>query len=65
VGTVVGATRLNQQKANLKLLGCHGPDSSRKLAEIICAATFALELSLAGAIVSHEFAEAHATFGRR
>ncbi len=65
VGTVGGATRLHHQQANLKLLGCHGPDSSRKLAEIICAATFALELSLAGAIVSHEFAEAHATFGRR
>lgn len=65
VGTVGGATRLHQQRANLKLLGCEGPDSAKKLAEIICGAAFALELSLAGAIVSNEFAEAHATFGRK
>jgi hydroxymethylglutaryl-CoA reductase (NADPH) len=65
VGTIGGATRLHQQRASLKLLGCEGPDSSKKLAEIICAAAFGLELSLAGAIVSHEFAEAHATFGRQ
>ena len=65
VGTVGGATRLNQQRANLELLGCQGPDSSKKLAELICAAAFGLELSLAGAIVSHEFADAHAMFGRQ
>jgi hydroxymethylglutaryl-CoA reductase (NADPH) len=65
VGTIGGATRLHQQRANLQLLGCEGPNSSKKLAEIICAAAFGLELSLAGAIVSHEFAEAHATFGRQ
>lgn len=65
VGTVGGATRLHQQRANLELLSCTGPDSSRKLAEIICAAAFGLELSLAGAIVSHEFADAHAMFGRK
>jgi hydroxymethylglutaryl-CoA reductase (NADPH) len=64
VGTVGGATRLQQQRANLELLGCQGPDSSKKLAEIICGAAFGLELSLAGAIVSHEFADAHAMFGR-
>jgi hydroxymethylglutaryl-CoA reductase (NADPH) len=65
VGTVGGATRLHQQQANLKLLGCQGPDSSKKLAEIICGAALGLELSLAGAIVSHEFADAHAMFGRK
>lgn len=65
VGTVGGATRLHQQRANLELLGCTGPDSSKKLAEIICGAAFGLELSLAGAIVSHEFADAHAMFGRK
>lgn len=64
VGTVGGATRLHQQSANLKLLGCTGPDSAKRLAEVVCGAAFALELSLAGAIVSNEFAEAHATFGR-
>ena len=65
VGTVGGATRLHQQRANLDMLGCSGPDSSKKLAEIICAASLGLELSLGGAIVSHEFATAHAQFGRR
>jgi hydroxymethylglutaryl-CoA reductase (NADPH) len=65
VGTVGGATRLHAQRANLELLGCAGGEnSSRKLAEIICASALALEISLAGAIVSNEFAEAHARFGR-
>jgi hydroxymethylglutaryl-CoA reductase (NADPH) len=65
VGTVGGATRLHAQKANLELVGCAGGEhSSRKLAEIICAATLALEISLGGAIVSNEFARAHAKFGR-
>jgi hydroxymethylglutaryl-CoA reductase (NADPH) len=65
VGTVGGATRLHQQRASLELLGCTGPDSAKRLAEIICGAAFGLELSLAGAIVSHEFADAHAMFGRK
>ncbi len=64
VGTVGGATRLRQQKANLQLLGCQGPSSAAKLAEIICAACLALEISLGGAVVSHEFAQAHTNFGR-
>ena len=65
VGTVGGATRMNAQTGNLQLVGCAGGQySSRKLAEIICASALALEISLAGAIVSNEFAEAHAKFGR-
>ena len=64
VGTVGGATRLTQQHRNLELLGCTGENGSRKLAEIICASALALEISLAGAIVSNEFARAHAQFGR-
>jgi len=64
VGTVGGATRLAQQRSNLDLLNCNGPKSARKLAEIICASALALEISLAGAIVSNEFALAHAKFGR-
>ncbi|MDP7011606.1 MAG: hydroxymethylglutaryl-CoA reductase [Verrucomicrobiota bacterium] len=65
VGTVGGATRLHAQKSNLDMIGCAGgKNSSRKLAEIICASALALEISLAGAIVSNEFAEAHAKFGR-
>ncbi len=65
VGTVGGATRLNVQRSNMEMIGCAGgKHSSRKLAEIICASALALEISLAGAIVSNEFAEAHAKFGR-
>ena len=65
VGTVGGATRLHAQRANLELLDCAGGEhSSRKLAEIVCAVTLALEISLGGAIVSNEFARAHAKFGR-
>ncbi len=64
VGTVGGACRLPGQKRNLQLLGCEGENSSKKLAEIICASTLALEISLTGAISSHEFANAHLKFGR-
>jgi hydroxymethylglutaryl-CoA reductase (NADPH) len=64
VGTVGGACRLPVQKRNLQLLGCYGENSSKKLAEIICAATLALEISLTGAISSHEFTDAHLNYGR-
>jgi hydroxymethylglutaryl-CoA reductase (NADPH) len=65
VGTVGGGTRLAQQRENLELLGCTGENSANKLAEIICACALALELSLGGAVLSHEFASAHANYGRR
>jgi hydroxymethylglutaryl-CoA reductase (NADPH) len=64
VGTVGGGTRLAAQRRNLELLGCVGPDSSKRLAEIVCAAALALELSLGGAIASNEFALAHVKYGR-
>lgn len=64
VGTVGGGTRLKQQRANLELLGCTGENSSKKLAEIVCASAMALELSLAGAIGNDEFAQSHANYGR-
>jgi hydroxymethylglutaryl-CoA reductase (NADPH) len=64
VGTVGGGTRLKHQRANLEMLGCTGRDSSKKLAEIICASALALELSLAGAIGNDEFAQSHADYGR-
>lgn len=65
VGTVGGGTRLKQQKNNLELMGCTGKNSSKKLAEIICACAMALELSLGGAIASDEFAISHANYGRQ
>ena len=64
IGTVGGATRLNRQRANLRMLGCEGAGSAGKFAEIVCASVMALELSLLGAIVSDEFAQAHSNFGR-
>ncbi len=65
VGTVGGGTRLKQARKNLELLGCTGKDSSKKLAEIVCACALALELSLGGAIVTDEFAFSHAKYGRK
>ena len=66
VGTVGGGTRLNQQQQNLKLLGCDaGENASRKLAEIIAAATIGLEISLLSAIASHTWTSAHMKYGRK
>ena len=65
VGTVGGGTRLKQARKNLELLGCTGKDSSKKLAEIVCACALALELSLGGSIITDEFASAHAKYGRK
>jgi hydroxymethylglutaryl-CoA reductase (NADPH) len=64
IGTVGGGTRLPQQRQNLELLGCQGENSSKKLAEIIAAACLGLEISLAAAVASKEFALAHEQFGR-
>jgi hydroxymethylglutaryl-CoA reductase len=65
VGTVGGGTRLKQARKNLELIGCTGKDSSKKLAEIVCACALALELSLGGAIITDEFAFSHAKYGRK
>jgi len=66
VGTVGGGTRLIPQQKNLKLLGCDtGEFSSRKLAEIICASSLALEISLMSAIASGTFTQAHMKYGRK
>ena len=65
VGTVGGGTRLAQQRRNLEILNCHeGEDSSKKLAEIICASALCLEISLWSAIVSNSWVSAHMKYGR-
>ena len=65
VGTVGGGTRLLAQQQNLKLLGCdQGDNSSKKLAEIICASALALETSLLSALASDTFTKAHMKYGR-
>ena len=64
VGSIGGATRLPQQRANLELLGCDGPNASGRLAEIVASMVLCLEISLAGAVSSGEFADAHRNYGR-
>jgi hydroxymethylglutaryl-CoA reductase (NADPH) len=65
IGTIGGATRLPQQKRHLEMMGCHGLGGAKKFAQLIAGSVLALELSLGAAIVSNEFAEAHATYGRK
>ncbi len=65
VGTVGGGTRLNKQRKNLELLGCHeGENASKKFSEIVCAAALCLEISLLSAIVSEEWVSSHMKYGR-
>jgi hydroxymethylglutaryl-CoA reductase (NADPH) len=62
VGTVGGGTGLPHARAFLSLLGCVGPGSAYRLAQIIAAAALCLELSAAAAAStqgSADFARAH------
>lgn len=62
VGTVGGGTVLPHARAYLSLLGCTGPGSVYRLAQIIAAATLCLELSASAAMASagsESFATAH------
>jgi len=65
VGTVGGGTWLPGQRECLDLMGCSGPNSARKLAEICGATVLAGELSIAAAMASHDFASAHQALGRK
>lgn len=65
VGTVGGGTWLPTQKECLDLMGCSGPGSARKLAEIMAAVILGGELSIAAAMASHDFVSAHKNLGRR
>ena len=65
VGTVGGGTRLKQQRRNLEILGCgEGENSSKKLAEIVCASALCLEISLVSAILSEDWVGSHMKYGR-
>ena len=68
VATVGGGTRLGTSRECLALLGCDGDGGdgrgALKLAEITAATLLAGELSMAGAIASGEFVDAHETLGR-
>lgn len=64
VATVGGGTGLGTARECLEMLGCAGAGHAPKLAEIAAATVLAGELSMAGAIASGEFVDAHETYGR-
>ena len=65
VGTVGGGTHLPTARECLEILGCYGSGGAKKFAEICAATVLCGELSIAGALASGEFAQAHQNFGRR
>ncbi len=64
VGTVGGGTGLPTAKPCLELLGCTGPGSVLKLAEIFAGTCLAGEISVLAAISSQTFVAAHNALGR-
>jgi hydroxymethylglutaryl-CoA reductase (NADPH) len=64
VATVGGGTALGTSRECLELLGCAGAGHALKLAEIVGATLLAGELSMAAAIASGEFVNAHESYGR-
>jgi len=65
VGTVGGGTSLPTQQECLKLLQCTGKGSARKFAEICGAVALAGELSIAAALASGQFSNAHKLYRRK
>jgi hydroxymethylglutaryl-CoA reductase (NADPH) len=66
VATVGGGTTLPYARAWLSLMGCSGPGKVYRLAQIVAAATLALEISASAAMAtagSREFFKAHHTRG--
>jgi len=65
VGTVGGGTSLPTQKECLNMIGCFGDGKVQKFAEICGALALAGEISIAAAIASGQFSQAHQKFGRK
>lgn len=65
VGTVGGGTSLPTAREALGMMGCRGPQSARKLAEICAVTALAGEISVTGAMIAGEFTGAHARYGRK
>ena len=62
VGTVGGGTSLPHAQSYLRLMGCTGPGSAQRLAQIIAAVSLCLELSAASSMASRgseNFVRAH------
>ncbi|XP_076849141.1 LOW QUALITY PROTEIN: 3-hydroxy-3-methylglutaryl-CoA reductase b [Brachyhypopomus gauderio] len=70
LGTVGGGTNLPPQQACLQMLGVQGssPDcpgeNSRTMAQVVCAAVMAGELSLMSALAAGHLVKSHMTFNR-
>ena len=64
VATIGGGTGLGTSHECLDMLGCVGGGKATKFAEIVAASLLAGELSMASAIASSEFVDAHETYGR-
>ena len=64
LATVGGGTALPTQRESLELIGCYGSKKARKFSEIIVAALLGGEVSMAAAIASGDFAQAHENYGR-
>ena len=64
VATHGGGTGLATQQECLKLMGCYGKGTVKKLAEIVAGVVLAGEVSLASAISSSDWDSSHEQFGR-
>lgn len=64
VGTVGGGTGLPTHKPCLEMMGCQGPGSALKLAEIFAGTCLAGEISVLAAIAGGRFVQAHDRLGR-
>ncbi|MFD1467712.1 hydroxymethylglutaryl-CoA reductase [Hymenobacter caeli] len=64
VATHGGGTGLATQNECLRMLGCVGPGTVYKLAEIVAGVVLAGELSLAAAISSSDWVSSHEQYGR-
>ncbi|WP_202910355.1 hydroxymethylglutaryl-CoA reductase [Hymenobacter sediminis] len=64
VATHGGGTGLATQNEYLRMLGCTGPGTVNKLAEIVAGVVLAGELSLGAAISSSDWVSSHEQYGR-
>ena len=64
VATHGGGTGLATQRECLELMGCSGPGTARKFAEIVAGVVLAGELSLGAAIMANEWVWSHERLGR-
>lgn len=64
-GTVGGGTHLPTARECLEMLDCYGGGKAAKFAEICGAVVLCGEISIIGAMAAGDFADAHASYGRK